>query len=248
MSDLSEKVESLQNMLIADATGGSGRTDAEYRELRDEVTSHHLLKDIVPRFLRTCRSRAEFWVFIKYKFQHYDERRQFIWDKFRPMLERLDGDAAAPSDQTVSLTLQRFNADSVHQLWSKALERRESDPEGAVTLARTLLESVCKHILDEHSLSYRNDADLPALYRQTAELLNIAPSQHSEQIFRQILGGCTAVVEGLGALRNKLSDAHGRGSRTVRPAARHAELAVNLAGAVAIFLVTTYEAKAAKSV
>jgi Abortive infection C-terminus len=246
VSDISEKVEIFQNMLIADATSGGGSSVAEYRELRDEIINHHLLKDIIPRFVRTCRSPAEFWQFIKYKFATYAERRQFIWEEFRPMLERLDGNAAAPSDQSVSLILQRFNAETVHQLWSKALERRESDPEGAVTLARTLLESVCKHILDEHTQSYRNDADLPALYRQTAELLNIAPSQHSEQIFRQILGGCTAVVEGLGALRNKLSDAHGQGSRAVRPAARHAELAVNLAGAVAIFLIATNEAKREK--
>jgi len=247
VSEISENVEIFQNMLIADATSGGGSSVVEYRALRDEIINHHLLKDIVPRFVRTCRSPSEFWQFIKFKFPTYAERRQFIWEEFRPMFERLDGSAAAPSDQSVSATLQRFNADTVHQLWSKALERRESDPEGAVTLARTLLESVCKHILDEHSLTYRNDADLPALYRQTAEILNVAPSQHSEQIFRQILGGCTAVVEGLGALRNKLSDAHGQGSRTVRPAARHAELAVNLAGAVAIFLVTTHEAKTGKS-
>ena len=76
-----------------------------------------------------------------------------------------------------------------------------------------------------------------------AKVLNIAPSQHSEPIFKQILGGCTAVVEGLGALRNRLSDAHGQGKRPVRPAARHAELAVNLAGAMATFLVTTHAAK-----
>jgi hypothetical protein len=31
--------------------------------------------------------------------------------------------------------------------------------------------------------------------------------------FRQILGGCRAVVEGLAALRNRLSDANGQGKR-----------------------------------
>jgi type II secretory pathway component PulL len=81
------------------------------------------------------------------------------------------------------------------------------------------------------------------LYRLTAEALQLAPSQQSEQIFKQIFGGCQTVVEGLGALRNKLSDAHGKGKVPATPEARHAELAVNLAGAMATFLVETWEAQ-----
>lgn len=57
-----------------------------------------------------------------------------------------------------------------------------------------------------------------------------------------ILGGCSAVVNGLGTLRNKLGDAHGQGKIPVTPAARHAELAVNLAGSLALFLVSTHKA------
>ena len=54
---------------------------------------------------------------------------------------------------------------------------------------------------------------------------------------------CTSVVEGLGALRNRLSDAHGQGKSGVKPASRHAELAVNLAGALAVFMLATREAQ-----
>jgi Abortive infection C-terminus len=68
-----------------------------------------------------------------------------------------------------------------------------------------------------------------------------ATSQHSETIFKQILGGCTAVVEGLGALRNKLGDSHGKGPNRAKPYTRHAELAVNLAGSMATFLIETWE-------
>src|SRR3546814_15117838 len=59
----------------------------------------------------------------------------------------------------------------------------------------------------------------------------------------QILGNCQSVVESLGALRNKLGDAHSGGPKRARPAARHAELAVNLAGSMATFLVATWEAR-----
>jgi hypothetical protein len=70
--------------------------------------------------------------------------------------------------------------------------------------------------------------------------MKLAPSDHTEQAFKQILGGCYSVVNGLGTLRNRLSDSHGQGSQPVRPAARHADLAVNLAGAMATFLVETW--------
>ena len=71
-------------------------------------------------------------------------------------------------------------------------------------MARTLLESVCKHILDESGGNeYEANPDLNKLYKQTATVLNLTKAQHEEVVFKQILGGCTAVVEGLGALRNR---------------------------------------------
>jgi hypothetical protein len=39
------------------------------------------------------------------------------------------------------------------------------------------------------------------------------------------------LVNGLGTLRNRLSDSHGRGGKRVKPSPRHASLAVNTAGA-----------------
>lgn len=238
---LSEQVEVLQKLLIGHATGGNGNA-AEYQTLREVVINHPQLKDLSPRWLRTNRTTAQFWQFIKFKFGSYAERRQFIWEEFQPLFDRIEGNKAVPSDLNVSVALEKFEADTVHQVWLKAMERRDSDPEGAITTARTLLETVCKHILDEHGETYKSDSDLPLLYKTAAKTLNIAPSQHSEEIFKQILGGCTAVVEGLGALRNRLSDAHGQGKRPVKPAPRHAELAVNLAGTMAMFLVATHEA------
>jgi len=136
-----------------------------------------------------------------------------------------------------------MNIDSSHikAEWDKALSRRVSDPEGAITIARTLIESVCKHILDEANVKHDSSDDLPALYKKTAGKLNLLPSQHSEEIFKQILGGCNSVIVGLGSLRNRLGDAHGKGKNRIKPAPRHAELAVNLSGALASYLLATWE-------
>lgn len=242
MHELFDQTEALQNLLVSQATGGA-EDDAEFMRLRQVVLSQAALEPHIPRFLRTCRNLAQFWPFIKHKFGTYAERRTYLWDEFRPMLELLERGGTAPSDQVVSVAIEKFDAANVQAAWSKALERRASDPEGAITMARTLLESVCKHILEEDAVPYEDSPDINKLYRQTAERLNLAPSQHTEQVFKQILGGCTAVVEGLGALRNRLSDSHGKGKVGVKPASRHAELAVNLAGALAIYLLATWEAR-----
>lgn len=245
MRDLLEHAESLQNMLVSQATGGSG-DDEDYSRLRQVILSQAEFESRIPQFLRTCRNLGQFWQFIKAKFGTYAERRTYLWDEFRPLLEALERVTATPSDHVVSAAIVKFDAANLHSAWMKALERRASDAEGAITMARTLLESTCKHILEEAAVPFEDSPDINKLYRQTAEFLNIAPSQHTEQVFKQILGGCTAVVEGLGALRNRLSDSHGKGKVGIKPAPRHAELAVNLSGALAIYLLATWEARSEK--
>jgi hypothetical protein len=157
-----------------------------------------------------------------------------------PLFDFLEQRNTAPADNVVSDVLKSFDSVGVHVVWNKALERRHTDPDGAITSARTLLETVCKHVLDETGGAYTDKDDLPALYRAVATTLNIAPSQQTEEAFKRILGGATSVVEGLGSLRNKIGDAHGKGKAAVRPGPRHAQLAVNLAGAMATFLVETW--------
>jgi hypothetical protein len=148
-----------------------------------------------------------------------------------------------PADASISAALAAFNEDGVAMAWGKALDRRVSDPEGAITAARTLLETVCKHIIEKSGGQYGNGDDLPKLYHLAASSLNLAPDQHLEKVFKAILGSCQSIVGSLGALRNQLSDAHGKGRKPARPLSRHAELAVNLAGSMATFLVATWLAR-----
>lgn len=149
----------------------------------------------------------------------------------------------SPSDMGISEKLQDFDPEHLHARWQAALDRRDTDPPGAITLSRTLLEDVCKWILTEAEQDFDEGSDLPSLYRQMSKILMLAPDDHTEEIFKQILSGCRSVVTGLGTLRNKLSDAHGTSPTRARALPRHAELAVNLSGAMATFLVSTWVAR-----
>ncbi|QOH80973.1 abortive infection family protein [Plesiomonas shigelloides] len=239
---LHDRVEYLQSLLIAEATGGVGDNN-DYQSIRAELLDNHNVAYIIPRFIKTKRNLEQFWQYIKFEFPTYAERREFLWNEFNPLLEFLEKGLTNPADLSISEVLQNFDSESIQHAWTKALERKIRDPEGAITIARTILESVCKHILDEKNIEYSSTSiELSELYKLTAKELNMAPEQHNEPIFKQILGGCSGIVNGLGTLRNKLGDAHGQGKRPVKPQTRHAELAVNLAGTMALFLISTYEA------
>lgn len=240
---LFEEAVSLQLMLTTFATGGEA-DDGGYRRIRSIFVQNPEFSEFAPQFLRACRSLSDFWSFIKGEFAHYQERRDFLRTEFDPLLSHLEFSTATPADANADKILKKVDSPHVHRVWLRAVQRRASDPEGAITLARTLLEAVCKHILDKEGIDYDPQTDLPKLYTLTAKQLNLSPSQHLEPIFKQILGGCHSVVQGLGSLRSKLGDAHGQGARPIKPAPRHAELAVNLAGTVATFLITTWEERA----
>jgi integrase len=147
------------------------------------------------------------------------------------------------SRAAVSEALEAFNSSYLNEIWGKALARRESDPEGAVTSARTLLESVCKHILEDARQSYNERAPLPELHRAAAAVLQISPNEATEKIFTDLFTGCAEVIRSIGNLRNYLSDAHGRGPFGKMPDWRHAELAVNISGAMAIYMAAIWKGR-----
>lgn len=238
-----ERAEYLQTMLVTRATGGDS-DNSHYQNLRTYFLENPSVKNLVPRFVRTNRNLDQFWQYIKCQDGTYAGRRELIWGAFEELLNHLESKQSLPAEKTISEQLQKFDADGIHFAWSKALERKSSDPEGAITISRTILESVCKHILDAEEVEYnKSNIELSDLYKATAKELNLAPEQHTEQVFKQILGGCSGIINGLGSLRNKLGDAHGKGKAPVKPQERHAELAVNLAGTMALFLIQTYTNK-----
>ena len=230
-----ELIKYFQNGLIDCATGRAFDEEI-YNYIRIKIIKNTKLMQHSPSWIKACRDTNQFWGFIKSKFDTYEERRKFIGDEFLGLLNDLEFGTITPIDESIT-----FNESHIHEQWEKALERKSSDPEAAITTARTLIESILKYILDEKDMTYKDNTDLSELYKEVAKSLNLAPEQHQEQIFKQILGGANGIISGLGSLRNKLGDAHGKSKMNVRPKARHGELAVNLAGSMALFLYETFK-------
>jgi hypothetical protein len=251
LTDDFDRATALVNILIDRATGSSP-SEGDFAELHLYFVNHTDWSQLVPTrpALVRCteiaaqRSLNQFWQHIKNKYSTYAERRTYLWEQFDSLLTRLETGTVSPAEDDIETGLKAFSSDEVNRSWRRMVQRIGNDPEGAITASRNLLETVLKHILDTRNIEYDQDRiELPDLYKAVQKELGLAPEQHQEQIFKQILGGCSGVVNGLGAMRNRLGDAHGVGTRGVRPAPRHARLAVNLAGSMALFLTETHTAK-----
>lgn len=129
----------------------------------------------------------------------------------------------------------------VSDLWGKANDRIVNDPSGAATCARSLVEASCKVALDTLEVEYKNSADLPFLYSLTAEALGIKPALQNEDVLKRFFSALHTIIQSLTEIRNKHGDAHGSGIGTSGPSQIQCELAVNMAGAASLFLLSSLE-------
>ncbi|WP_338709217.1 abortive infection family protein [Paenibacillus amylolyticus] len=243
-----QEIERLKDLVTEAATYRKWGTDEEYKILRNKMIKTNKIKDLVPTFIKDCRTLDEIFNHFKITFPDgYKARRANIKEAFGKVLKYLESEEGSPLDEIIG---ERLSGDNIHEFvqdnWNKALVRRETDPEGAITIASTLIEQTIKFILDSENIEYKKTDDLPTLYKKTHTVLNLSPDGHIEETFKQILRGCTSIIQGLGGLRNNDGDAHGSDikralpQKTLKPGVRHAELSVNLAGTMANFLISTW--------
>ncbi|HEX8672099.1 MAG TPA: TIR domain-containing protein [Longimicrobium sp.] len=91
-SELVIAIESVQNILLSRATGKEGPEDEHvYRALRHQLLATPEIVPLLPRFISTCRDLSQFWNYVKAKFGTYQERREYIWGEFAPLLAKLEG-------------------------------------------------------------------------------------------------------------------------------------------------------------
>lgn len=105
----------------------------------------------------------------------------------------------------------------------EAIERAVDESPGlAFDFAKTLVESVCRAVLEERSVPAAKDDDLPKLFKLTTQTLPFLPPAASSEAdlgksLRQTLSGLHTVVQGICELRNQCGAAS-HGSASARPA------------------------------
>ncbi len=124
----------------------------------------------------------------------------------------------------------------------------EISPHISIGLAKELIETCCKSILDESGESYDKKWDLPKLMKETTKLLKLTPDDIPNEVkagssIKQILGSLSSVVQGIGEVRNEYGSGHGKDGKFKGLQPRHAKLAVGAASTLAIYLLETHEIK-----
>ncbi len=231
----------LQEQLVHTIDKGiDTNSEIMYESRRQNLLNTQLLKNVIPEWLNSVHSLSHFYQWIKEK-GNAQQRKKVIYDSFEPLLRFLQSKPSIIGEVLVNEKLEVYRETYIYEAWKKALDRKESDPEGSITSSRTLLESTCKYILKKLEVDFDKESDLPKLCKLTVSALNIAPDSSSRETFTKIFNGCYTVIAGIGELRNKLSDAHGKTEGQTKPLSRHAEFSVNLSGTLSAYLLETYE-------
>jgi len=160
------------------------------------------------------------------------------WSLRPPKLEEVE---TAPS---VDELFEDSGLYDVQRLWTKAKARIQNDPEGAITAARTMLESLCKIMVSEQGGTYSNKDELPVLYKKAVTGIQLAAGSQTEDEYKRLGGACSTVVNSLCCIRNREGDSH-VAIQTARQV--HAKFAVNLSGSLATFLIGIRNEKKAKA-
>jgi hypothetical protein len=171
-----------------------------------------------------------------------DEQRLF------EIVSRIETGAVPPALTRLSGTAQTLNFDTVSRDLKRALDTAHTDPESAVTSARSTVESVCRSIILELGGELPNKKDIKGLFNAVKKPLGLSPDRKDLDTeiaddVRKNLSGLATVVEGIGALRTHGGDAHGRERGYVRIDPRIANLSINTASTVALFLIETWQRK-----
>jgi hypothetical protein len=141
-----------------------------------------------------------------------------------------------------------LNADYVTQQINLMESSIENSPHISIGLAKELIETCCKSIIEERNESYDKSWDLPKLMKETTKLLKLTPDDipneaKASSSIKQILGSLSSVVQGIGEVRNEYGSGHGKEGKFKGLQPRHAKLAVGAASTLAIYLLETHDIK-----
>ncbi len=167
------------------------------------------------------------------------DRERYDWDG-RQFVSR---DAAALVH--VADKLAEFDVDSLQNDLRRVLGSVDSDPDDAITAAKSLVEATCRAILSDFGEHPANGVELGLLTKQTLKHLQLLPHQIDDAskgaaAARKVLHSIGTAIQGLGELRNLYGDAHGKkpGAKGLEP--RHARMAATFAGALSTFMLETH--------
>ncbi|MGH8417878.1 MAG: abortive infection family protein [Pseudomonas sp.] len=144
---------------------------------------------------------------------------------------------ATPTDLSLDDIFTRLPDQHLRSQWEKTLSRRHTDPSGAVTAARSFLESTQKWILAQGG---KPEPKPNQLFSATIQELGLTDQAKA---MPELLQNIDNLLLSIKNVRHKHGDAHGPGDGSLNLSNADAALCVNLAGALGLFLLECHESQ-----
>lgn len=134
-------------------------------------------------------------------------------DNGQKIIERISNNNIAVVKQVVEIKA-KFDNIYIQSQIDEMLASQEEDPTNAIGLAKELIESCCKTILEHYNIPKDFD-NLSKLVKATTKTLKITPEDIPDSIpeaksMKAILGAFATITDGLANLRNTYGRGHGK--------------------------------------
>lgn len=176
----------------------------------------------------------------------YNDNYARIYQQCKAIVDRLDGSTVAIT-QTAENLKSKFSSDYLSRQIDLMVQMQTSDPTNAIGLAKELIESCCKTILDDKGIAYSKNDDVPQLADKTMNALSLLPANvqstdRGADAIKAVLGNLRAIPTKLAEIRNPFGSGHGKSASFEGLEVRHAKLAVGSSITFVDFIWSTYEA------
>lgn len=175
----------------------------------------------------------------------YAKKYASIYQKCKAIMDRLEGSAAAIA-KTADNLKEKFSSEYMSQQIDLMVSMQTTNPTNAIGIAKELIESCCKTILDDLGIAWSKTDDVPQLTSKTMDALNLLPAnvQETDQgadAIKAVLGNLRAIPSKLAEIRNPFGSGHGKSASFQGLEERHAKLAVGSSITFIDFIWSTYE-------
>jgi len=140
--------------------------------------------------------------------------------------------------------IYKLNNEIIRENIEKCDKRiEEGDFSGAITIARTFLESLLLFIYKEIAKKdYKFNGDLPRLYKDVTKLVGLNLEKSTEEDIKQVLVGLVSIVSGISGISNRVADRHGRLNEYKKEVLKPLSiLIVNSVKTLSLYILNVYE-------
>ncbi len=158
-----------------------------------------------------------------------------------------------PTVEELSQTATGLDSKVLRQQIDRIRTSIDEDPDLAIGTAKELVETTCKTILADYSITADDGWDVTRLVKEARAVLKLVPedipdSSKGAEAIKRLLSNLGQVSQGIAELRNLYGTGHGKDGAFRGLSPRHARLAVGAATTLATFLFETHESRKEKTI